>query len=99
MVTLLLVGSHPFPMTLFPLMRLSGHSRNQETKWSSVTHLLISHPASLRIVVAVMISIPSPPGWFVPLFRKNPVCKANRGFFPLFFFHFPFPFFFRRGAP
>src|SRR6201981_1222888 len=32
----LLVGSRPLPMTLFPLMRLSGHSRNQETKWSSV---------------------------------------------------------------
>jgi len=28
----LLVGSRPFPMTLFPLMRLSGQSRNQETK-------------------------------------------------------------------
>src|SRR6266513_1802528 len=39
----LLVGSRPLPMTLFPLMRLSGHSRSQETKWSSVFHLLISH--------------------------------------------------------
>src|SRR2546429_8069533 len=28
----LLVGSRPLPMTLFPLMRLSGHSRSQETK-------------------------------------------------------------------
>src|SRR2546429_7228327 len=35
----LLVGSRPLPMTLFPLMRLSGHSRSQETKWSSVFHL------------------------------------------------------------
>jgi hypothetical protein len=54
----LLVGSRPFPMALFPLIRLSGHSRSQETKWSSVFHLLISHPASLRIVVAVMTSMP-----------------------------------------
>src|SRR6202790_4666165 len=67
MVTLLLVGSRPFPMTLFPLIRLSGHSRNQETKWSSVTHLLISHPASLRIVVAVMTSMPSTRVRSVPL--------------------------------
>jgi hypothetical protein len=29
MVTRLLVGSCPFPMTLFPLIRLSGHSRKQ----------------------------------------------------------------------
>src|SRR5436853_6090746 len=55
----LLVGSRPLPMTLFPLMRLSGHSRSQETKWSSVFHLLISHPASLMMVVAVITSIPS----------------------------------------
>jgi hypothetical protein len=26
----LLVGSRPFPMTLFPLIRLSGQSRNQD---------------------------------------------------------------------
>ena len=36
----LLVGSRPLPMTLAPLMRLSGHSRSQETKWCSVSHLL-----------------------------------------------------------
>jgi hypothetical protein len=45
------------------LIRLSGHSRSQETKWSSVFHLLMSHPASLRIVVAVMIARAcAPPG-------------------------------------
>ena len=32
MLTGLLVGSSPFPMTLLPLMRLSGQSRNQDTK-------------------------------------------------------------------
>src|SRR6516162_5101805 len=40
MVALLLVRSRPFPMIFSPLMRLSGHSRSQETKWSSVSHLL-----------------------------------------------------------
>jgi len=29
---------------LSPLMRLSGDSRNQETKWSSSFHLIMSHP-------------------------------------------------------
>src|ERR1700751_304897 len=46
-------------MILSPLIRLSGHSRSQETKWCSVFHLLISHPASLRIVIVVVTSIPS----------------------------------------
>jgi hypothetical protein len=55
MVTLLVIGGRPFPMISSPLTLLSGHNRNQETKWSSVFHLLISH---LRIVIAVMISIP-----------------------------------------
>ncbi len=36
-------GGRPFPMTLSPLMRLSGHSRSQETTWFSVCHLLMSH--------------------------------------------------------
>jgi hypothetical protein len=44
-------------MTLFPLMRLSGHSRSQETKWFSVSHLLISQPASLMTVIAVITSM------------------------------------------
>ena len=50
--------SRPLPMTWSPLILLSGHSRSQETKWCSVFHLLMSHPTSLRIVVAVMTSIP-----------------------------------------
>src|SRR5882762_1071681 len=40
-------------------MRLSVHRRSQETKWSSSAHLLIAHPASLTMVVAVMTSRPS----------------------------------------
>jgi hypothetical protein len=44
----LLVGSRPLPMTLPPLMRLSGHSRRQETKWfsSALVFLGIAAPAS-----------------------------------------------------
>ncbi len=57
LLTGLLVGNRPLPITLFPLMRLSGHSRSQETKWFSVSHLLMSYPASLTIVVAVMTSM------------------------------------------
>src|SRR6516165_4550653 len=53
----LLVGSRPLPMTLFPLIRLSGHSRSQETKWFSFSHLLMSYPASLMTVAAVMTSM------------------------------------------
>jgi hypothetical protein len=37
-LTRLFVGSRPFPMILSPLIRLSGQSRSQETKWSSVSH-------------------------------------------------------------
>jgi hypothetical protein len=55
----LLVGSRPLPMILSPLILLSGHRRSQETKWCSVFHLLISHPTSLRIVIAVITSTPS----------------------------------------
>lgn len=45
-------------MILSPLIRLPGHSRSQETKRCFVLHLLISHPASLRIVMVVVTSIP-----------------------------------------
>src|SRR5262249_11742590 len=48
----------PFPMTLPPLILLSGHSFSQETKWFSVFHLLISHPTSLTTVIAVITSMP-----------------------------------------
>src|SRR5438034_10597727 len=85
----LLVGRRPFPMTLSPLMRLSGHSRSQETKWCSVSHLLISHPASLRMVIAVMTSRPSIRVRSAPLMRNNPVGKSNRGLLPLFFLSRP----------
>src|SRR5882672_10684893 len=49
----------PLPMTLPPLILLSGDSFSQETKWFSVFHLLISHPTSLTTVIAVMTSMPS----------------------------------------
>ena len=69
------VGSRPFP--------LPRHSRSQETKWCSVCHLLISQPASLRIVVAVMM--PSIGVGSVPVRRNNSVRKSNCGAFPFFF--------------
>jgi hypothetical protein len=40
LVARLVVGSRLLPMTLSPLILLSGQSRNQETKWCSVFHLL-----------------------------------------------------------
>src|SRR3984957_16582584 len=59
MLARFLVGSLPLPIILSPLIRLSGHSRSQDTKWLSVFHLLISAPASVRIVIAVVTSIAS----------------------------------------
>src|SRR5215472_7600050 len=88
----LLVGSRPLPMILFPLMRLSGHSRNQETKWSSVSHLLISHPASLMTVIAVVTSILSIRVKSVPVMRNNASRKSNRGLLALFFLRRPLRF-------
>src|SRR5215467_13017953 len=85
-VTRLLVGNRPLPMILSPLTRLSGQSRNQETKWCSVFHLLISHPASLRIVIVVVTSIPSIWVRSVPVMRNSSARKANCGAFPFFFF-------------
>jgi hypothetical protein len=84
-LTRLFVGSRPFPIVLSPLILLSRHSRSQETKWSSVFHLLISDPASLRIVIAVMTSMPSMRVRSVPVMRNNPVRKSNRGLLPFFF--------------
>src|SRR6202008_3581349 len=95
----LLVGSRPLPMTLAPLMRLSGHSRSQETKWCSVSHLLMSYPASLTIVVAVMTSMESIRVRSVPVRRNNPSRKSNCGAFPLFFLRRPLRFSSGRGAP
>jgi hypothetical protein len=70
-VTRLLVSNRPFPMILSPLIRWSGHRGNQETKWCSVIHLLISHPASLRIVIVVVTSIPSIWVRSVPVMRNS----------------------------
>src|SRR5256886_2428187 len=95
----LLVGSRPLPMTLFPLMRLSGQSRNQETKWFSVCHLLMSYPDSLMTVVAVMTSMPSMRVRSVPVMRNNPSRKSNCGLFALFFLSRPWRFSSGRGAP
>src|SRR5437016_6840174 len=95
----LLVGSRPLPMTLSPLMRLSGHSRSQETKWFSVCHLLMSHPASLMMVVAVMTSMPSIRVRSVPVRRNNPWRKSNCGLLPFFFLSRPLALLYRqRGA-
>src|SRR5271165_5319615 len=71
-------------------MRLSGHSRNQETKWSSSFHGLISHPASLRMVVAVTTSMPSTWVRSVPVMRNNSARKANAGLFPFLLTSRPF---------
>src|SRR3982075_154252 len=68
-----LVGNLPLPMILSPLIRLSGHSRSQDTKWLSVFHLLISDPASLRIVIAVVTSIASIWVRSAPVMRNNSV--------------------------
>jgi len=85
----LLVGSRPFP--------LPRHSRSQETKWCSVCHLLISQPASLRIVVAVMM--PSIGVRSLPVMRNNSVRKSNCGAFPFFFLSRSFRFSSGRLAP
>ncbi|HTA87030.1 MAG TPA: hypothetical protein VK729_12225, partial [Silvibacterium sp.] len=77
-------GSRPFPKTLSPLMRLSGHSRSQETKWSSSFHLLLSHPASLRMVAAVYDIDAVNLREVVPVMRNNSARKANPGLFPFF---------------
>jgi hypothetical protein len=58
-LALLFVGSRPFPMILSPLMRLSGHNRSQEMKGASSAHLLISQPASLKMVAAIITWMPS----------------------------------------
>src|SRR5215467_711255 len=85
MVTRLLLGSRPWPMIFSPLIRLSGQSRSQETKWFSVSQRLISYPASLKIVVAVTMSIPSIRVRSVPVMRNNSARKSNWGLFPYFF--------------
>src|ERR1700740_255003 len=95
----LFVGSRPFPKTLLPLMRLSGHSRSQETKWCSSSHLLISHPASLRMVAAVTTSMPSTWVRSVPVMRNNSARKANPGLFPFFLTSRPFRVSWGRLAP
>src|SRR6266581_5920427 len=82
MVTLLLLGNRPFPMSLSPLILLSGQSRSQETKWPSVFHLLISHPASLMIVIAVMTSMPSIRVRSAAVMRNNSRRKSNCGLLP-----------------
>src|ERR1700736_2600661 len=98
LVARLLVGSRPLPMTLSPLILLSGHSRSQETKWCSVFHLVISHPASLRIVIAVITSIPSIRVRSAPVMRNNSAHRSNFGLLPLFFLSRPFRFSFGRLA-
>src|SRR5260370_22856462 len=76
-LTRLFVGSRPFPIILSPLILLSGHSRSQETKWSSVSHLLISHPASLRISCATGKA--ALPVRSCPLIPTNLASRKRRG--------------------
>src|SRR6266849_1749370 len=85
MVTLLLLGNRPFPMSLSPLILLSGQSRSQETKLPSVFHLLISHPASLMIVIAVMTSMPSIRVRSAAVMRNNSRRKSNCGLLAFLF--------------
>src|SRR5207244_13375179 len=85
MVTLLLVSGRPLAMISSPLIRLSGHGRNQETKWCSVFHLLVSHPASLTIVIAVITSIASIWVGWLPVLRNSSGRKSDCGLFPFFF--------------
>lgn len=80
----LFVGSRPLPITLSPLTLLSGHNRSPETKWSSARHLLMSHPASLMTVGAVLTSIPSIRVRSVPVMRNNSARRSNRGLFSFF---------------
>src|SRR5215472_5073179 len=94
----LLVGKRPLPMIFSPLMRLSGHNRSQETKWFSVSHLLIFHPASLSRVVAVTTSIASIRVRSVPVMRNSSARKSNCGAFPPLLFEPPFPLLFRQGG-
>src|SRR6266542_6113381 len=49
----------PLATTLSPVIRLSGHSPNQEAKCDSVFQRLISKPTSLISVSATITSIPS----------------------------------------
>src|SRR5438270_13939045 len=51
-------GSRPFPMILFPLLRLRGHTRSQETRSASSAHMLMPHPASAEVGRAVITSLP-----------------------------------------
>src|SRR5215471_8825506 len=82
LVARLLVGMRPFPMTLPPLILLSGLSLSQETKWFSVFHLLISPPTSLRTVIAVMTSMPSIRVRSVPVMRNKSCRRSNCGVLP-----------------
>src|SRR6516164_503305 len=99
-VSRLLVGNRPLPMTFSPLTLLSGHRRSQETKWSSVRHLLMSQPASLITVDAVITSMPSIRVRSTPVIRN----KASRisncwGLWPLFFLRRFLRFSSSNGAP
>jgi hypothetical protein len=64
-------------MIFSPLTLLSGQRRNQETKWSSVRHLLMSQPASLIAVGAVITSMPSIRVRSTPVIRNKPARKSN----------------------
>ena len=65
--------------TLSPLMRLSGHSPNQEAKCDSVFHRLMSSPTSLSSVWATITSMPSMRVRSTPVIRCSSLLRSNCG--------------------
>ena len=77
---------------------LSLHSRSQETKWFSVCHLLVSQPASLMTVIAVITSMLSILVRSVPVMRNNAFASQLR-LIALFFLEASLALLSGRGAP
>ena len=67
---------------------LSGQSPNQEEKWASVFHRLMSSPTSLKTVWATITSIPSMRVKSTPEMRLSSWLRANAGAFCVGFFFF-----------
>ena len=88
----------PLPSTLSPLMRLSGHSPNQEAKWASVFHRPMSSPTSLRSVWATITSMPSMRVRSTPVMRCSSLLRSNCGAFLVGFVFFSLRLLLRRGG-
>jgi len=83
--------------TRSPLIRLSGQSPNQEEKWASVFHRLMSSPTSLKPLCATIALIPSIRIKSTPEIRASSWLRSNAGAFCVglsFLLDFPF----RRGG-